>query len=159
MTLKGLGGRNLFGFGVPTSAVDPFGLAKHGDVGTMDSLGGPANRGDNMDRHELLQSAWLEHNDVSKGRSSAVGKQNPAIALNEVTHDAVSDAQRDGGLHKPATLKGQTAQQNIDMNAKILEKTMVANGADPAVAKAKTAKLKKDAEDFADKHVPPCKRG
>jgi len=35
---------------------------------------------------------------------------------------------------------------------------MIQNGVDPEVAKQKTAKLKKDAEDFADKHVPPCKR-
>ena len=61
--------------------LDVFGLAKEFEIGTYGSLKGGDNIGDELDAHELLQNAWLEHNaNVTRG----VGREsldNPAIAL------------------------------------------------------------------------------
>jgi len=42
--------------------LDVFGLAKEFEIGTYGSLKGGDNIGDELDAHELLQNAWLEHN-------------------------------------------------------------------------------------------------
>ena len=128
----------------------------------MDTLTGSSNTRRQQDAHELLQAAWLKHNDVSAHRKTDIGKQNPAIALpsnrKPGVHQTVGILQGQNNLNDEAVLKGQTAQQNIDMNAKLLEKSMIQHGVPPAQAQAKVAQLKKNAEAFADQHVPPCKR-
>ena len=162
-----VGGTNLSGFnGAPTWASDPYGLADELDIGTMLSLttrGNPDNRGDGMDAHELLQNGWLTNNGVSTGRDSAVGLQNPAIALSTNRepgiHQTVGQMQDAAGLNDPEVLAGMTARRNINMNADILHDAMLQHGVDPDVAAAKVAELKKNAWEYAKKNVPRCKRG
>lgn len=157
-----VGGPNTFAFGSPISDIDPFGLAVPMQIGTMSTLTGPANVNDGQDAHELLQNSWLVQNGVSTGRTSPVGSQNPAIALpsnqNPGVHQTVGILQGQHGLNNPANMTGMTAQQNIDLNAQLLQQSMIAHGVPPAQAQAHVAQLKADAEAFADTHVPPCKR-
>jgi type VI secretion system VgrG family protein len=156
------GGSNLFGFGPPTSATDPLGLASFLQIGTMESLTGAANVGDGYDAHELLQAAWLDHNNVSHSRYAGIGKDNPAIALptnrKPGIHQTVGQMQEAQGLFDEKKLKGMKAQENIDLNAKILLKAMIQEGVAPNVAKKKVADLKKKAEAFVAANVPKCKR-
>jgi RHS repeat-associated protein len=158
-----LGGGDLFSWNAsPVHATDPLGLANELDLGTMTTLTGRANRNDGMDAHELLQNAWLVEHGVSTGRNSAVGSQNPAIALTTNTrpgaHQTVGQLQAREGLNKPATLAGQSATQNMEQNAQLLEQALVANGVAPNVAKEKVGKLKEETKKFIDTHVPECKR-
>ena len=141
------GGKNLFGGPPPSFVTDPLGLAVPFEVGTMASLN---QVGDNLDRHELLQNAWLVEQGASGGRGSSIGKQNPAIALAPDIHQTVTSAQATAGLHDTSKLAAMTAQQNIDANSKILRDALVTHGMNPADADAVVARIKGNAETFAD---------
>jgi RHS repeat-associated protein len=139
----------------PVNWTDPLGLLDEWEIARM---GSTSHRGDGRDAHELLQAAWLEHN-VSgyEGRNKGMGRDNPAMAVSPANHDRISDAQRVAGLHDPATLRGQTALQNINANAKILEAEMIRAGVPPAEAKMKIKEMKKEARAFGKKYsIPGC---
>ncbi|HND52938.1 MAG TPA: RHS repeat-associated core domain-containing protein, partial [Pirellulaceae bacterium] len=130
----------------PINWDDPFGLFDEFEIARMGASG---HKGDGLDAHELLQSAWLKENHPGySGRYSGMGRDNPAIALSDAIHDDISAAQRAASLHDAATLSGQTALQNINANAKILEQNMIAHGVDPTEAREIVRDMKKQARAF-----------
>jgi hypothetical protein len=94
------------------------------DVRALREFRGPGTKGDKLTGHELLQGAFLrQHLDV--GRSSALGGQNPAIALNQTQHKIVSALQAEAGLHSPNIIARQSARQNVLENVQILKEANV----------------------------------
>jgi RHS repeat-associated protein len=146
------GGLNLYAYTPdPLTLIDPYGLLKQWGIASYASS---AHKGDGLDAHELLQSAWFEHNHKNyEGRHKGMGRQNPAIAVKPGIHARITAEQRRLGLHDPAVLKKQSALKNIEINAKILEKEMVKSGGMSRwAAKKKVKQLKMEAIAFAKKH-------
>jgi RHS repeat-associated protein len=142
------GGLNLYRYCQnPVNWADPWGLFDELDIARMGDSG---HRGDGLEAHELLQSAWLkEHSSVYQGRGTGFGRDNPAIAIPPDVHKDVTRAQRDEDLHDPAVLRKQSALDNIEKNAEILEKQLIAKGYDPQEAKQAVQDLKEEAIAFA----------
>ena len=91
-------------------------------------VGGFGLKGDNLQRHELLQKAWLKHN----GAPKSAFNDNPGIKLPDKVHDPITAEQRAAGLHEPEVLKGMPAEANIQLNYEIAVK----NGVPEPVARA-----------------------
>lgn len=148
------GGWRPFGYPVdPLRDFDPFGLLNPFE---MASYGDQGHRGDGLDADELLGSIWLrEHN--HGGRRSRVGRQNPAIALDPALHRQINAAQRRAGLYDHATIRGQSAYQNIEANYRVrlavLEAHFRSQGMSPARATRLARKyldpLRREAQKFA----------
>lgn len=86
-------------------------------IGTYGSLNGGLNVGDNLAAHEPLPNAWLQANGFGTGsRLSA----NPAIALDSLTHQRVTNLQRAWGLQDRAFLKSISAQAALEANLSIM---------------------------------------
>jgi RHS repeat-associated protein len=139
----------------PVNWTDPLGLFNEWEVARM---GATDHTGDGLEAHELLQSAWLKHNYPGyQGRGAGMGRDNPAMAIRPVVHDRVSAAQAAQGLHQEATLKKQTALQNIEANAKILEAEMIRDGVPPREARKKVNDMKRQARAFGRQYgIPTC---
>ena len=137
------------------SWVDIFGLLNEFGVA---GYGNPVHAKDGFTAHELLQNAWLRHNNVISGRSSGIATSNPAIALQESMHKRISKLQANYGLHNPNVLKNQTALQNINRNTALTRRgiyeDLVSRGWDSANAKAfatkKAMELRDEAINFAN---------
>lgn len=135
-----IGGINLYEYAAnPINWIDPLGLIHEFGVA---GYGSPVHAKDGLTAHELLQNAWLRNNGLVKGRMSGIATTNPAIALQEnAMHKNISKLQARYGLHKPSTLKRQTALQNINRNTALtrsgIYNDLVKNrGWEPANAKA-----------------------
>lgn len=134
----------------PINRTDPLGLFDEWEVARMGNTG---HGGDKLEAHELLQSAWLKHNvPAYETRSKGIGRDNPAMAIKPDVHDRITRAQDAAGLHNEATLKGQTALQNIRANAKILEDEMVRTGMPRREAKRRVKAMEEETLAFAKKH-------
>ncbi|MES1209312.1 MAG: RHS repeat-associated core domain-containing protein, partial [Pseudomonadota bacterium] len=144
-----LGGLNLYAYVAdPTAITDPFGLLDAYDTAPM---GSSSHVGDGNEAHELLQSAWLkEHAPDYTTRNAGIGRQNPAMALPPDVHAKVTARQRAAGLHDPAVLAAQTAEQNMKANAKILEAELVAQGFSKKEARDMVRSFKQEAEEYAE---------
>jgi RHS repeat-associated protein len=135
--------RNPLVWADPFGLLDPYEVARYGDSG---------HQNDGMDAHELLQSAWQKENvPAYEGRSAGMGRDNPAMALPPSVHQEVSAEQAAAGLHDAATLGGQTARQNINANADILERVL-AKRMSPEDAAERVAAFKKEALKYAKKY-------
>ncbi|ECQ6566631.1 hypothetical protein FZU01_22715 [Salmonella enterica subsp. enterica] len=158
-------GLNLYQYAPdPLGWIDPLGLINEfGIAGYGDS----AHAKDGLTAHELLQNAWLRNNGAVTSRTSGIAKTNPSIALQEnVMHKNISSLQAKYGLHKPSTLKGQTALRNINMNTAILRRGMLDDlvknrGWEPENARKfateRALKLRNEAIAFAKKNgLMPC---
>lgn len=141
--------------------LDVFGLAKEFEIGTYGSLNGGDNIGDELDAHELLQNAWLEHNaNVTRG----VGREsldNPAIALGKKPmHNRINRLQQRYNLYDKNTLLNQSALENINKNTALTRRAimegLIDKGMDRDKAKtlatAMALKLRDDAIAHAKKH-------
>jgi len=140
----------------PAWQKDPLGLFNEWDVAPYGQHKGV---GDGLDAHELLQSKWLREHGFGD-RASAVGKENPAIAIDPQLHKQINADQRAAGLYDTDTILKQTAQENIDANAKILqaraEQKLIAEGMNPAdaarIAEQRVSQMGEETEAFAKKH-------
>ena len=160
------GGGRLYGYvHDPNTWIDPLGLAGEFDIGTYGGLKGGTNVGDNLSAHELLQNAWLQHNDNVKRGVGSKSLDNPAIALGEnPIHKRIGDLQRKHNLYDKNTLLKQSALENINKNAALTRRGiyegLLNRGWEPANAKRYatelTMKLREDAIDFAKKQGYIC---
>ena len=122
-----MGGDNLYSYVLDVNVwLDVFGLAKEFEIGTYGSLKGGDNIGDELDAHELLQNAWLEHNaNVSRG----VGREsldNPAIALGKnPMHSRINRLQQRYNLYDKNTLLNQSALENINKNTALTRRAIM----------------------------------
>lgn len=148
---------NLYAYpSAPNTSIDPLGLYDEWDVAPYGSSG---HSGDGLDAHELLQSKWLRDHGYGD-RGSAIGRQNPAMAVDPELHKGITADQREAGLFDDEVIANQTARQNINANAKILEARMeaklVAEGMEKEEAKdlarARVKEMKQDANEFAKLH-------
>ena len=100
------------------------------EVGTMGDLHRRSVTGDNLQRHELLQHAWLEeHGHVTAGRgSNPISRNNPAIMLTDDMHKSINKLQSSQGLHDKSNLRAMSAKRNIYRNAAIMRKAGVPKG-------------------------------
>ncbi|OJH41447.1 RHS repeat-associated core domain-containing protein [Cystobacter ferrugineus] len=142
------GGLNPYAYTrTPLTLIDPLGLLEEFGIAPYAST---LHKKDGFDAHELLQSAWLEHNHSGyKGRDKGMGRKNPAMALDPDFHSKVTAAQRAKGLHDADSLKKMSAMENILTNAEILEKEMIKDGMDPRKANKLARQLKVKATRFA----------
>lgn len=121
------GGANLYSYVLDVNVwLDVFGLAKEFEIGTYGSLKGGDNIGDELDAHELLQNAWLEHNaNVTRG----VGREsldNPAIALGKnPMHNRINRLQQRYNLYDKNTLLNQSALENINKNTALTRRAIM----------------------------------
>ncbi|MEJ8826777.1 DUF6531 domain-containing protein [Variovorax humicola] len=99
----------------PMLRADPFGLV---DEYAVQPYGNAGHTGDGLDADEMLGSVWLRENGYGK-RSGYVGRRNPAMGIDPALHREITAAQREAGLFDHATVRGQTAAQNIAENAKV----------------------------------------
>jgi len=74
------------------------------------------------------------------------------MAIKPDVHDRITRAQDAAGLHSEATLKGQTALQNIRANAEILKNEMIRTGMPEREAKRRVKAMEEEALAFAKKH-------
>ena len=95
------------------------GLGQYG----IDRYGSFANRpGDKFAGHELLQNAWLEANGKGGGRlKGSASRDNPAMALDQVEHQKVSNEQKSRGLFDSTKLKGMSVERVIELNAEAMK--------------------------------------
>lgn len=148
------GGFRPFGYPVdPLLGFDPLGLYEPWEVAPYGSTG---HRGDGLDADEMLGSVWLREHGQGD-RQSAIGRQNPAIAMDPALHRQVTSAQREAGLFDHATVRGQTAMENIahnyDVRMRVLAEHFEGQGMTGRQARAEARRvltpLREDAEAFA----------
>jgi hypothetical protein len=148
---------------------DIFGFAEELQIGGYSSIArGIENNGDGLTAHELLQHAWMKHNDPNNAGNSRGGggvngqsRDNPSIALGEdPMHKRTKELQGRYGLNDPNKLKNQSALQNINKNSAITRRAimegMMKRGMSRSEAKAfatkKNMKLRSLAIAHAKKH-------
>ena len=97
------------------SPINDFDVRKYGDFRNYPK--------DNLSGHELLQNAWLKHNNQMNKKS-----QNPAIALNEYPyHKTISKEQRKRGYYSYEYLNNVSWMKNLKDNYKIMKDYNVQN--------------------------------
>jgi RHS repeat-associated protein len=137
----------------PVNWTDPLGLFDEYDIAPYGNAG---HARDGLDADELLQSAWLRHHGYG-GRSSSLGRQNPAVALDPSFHKQVSAEQARQGLHDADTLVGQTAGQNIRANAQLrrdlLRQRFIAENMSPRAATKRANEIVDDLVEQANAYV------
>jgi RHS repeat-associated protein len=154
-----LGGWRSYAY-VPdsTTRIDPLGLYNEWEVAPY---GRPGHTGDGFDADELLGSIWLRENGHGN-RSSSIGRQNPAMAVDPALHREITAAQRNAGLFDHAAVRAQSAMDNIarnyDVRMGVLTRHFRAQGLSRAAAEARAAEvlapLRADAEEFAREWIP-----
>ena len=82
-----------------------------------------ANRSnDKFSGHELLQNLWLEVKGYGKRLANPASRNNPAMALTQAEHAAVTNAQRELGLLERVKLANMSAAEVIEKNALAMKK-------------------------------------
>jgi RHS repeat-associated protein len=134
----------------PVNWADPLGLLNEWEIARMAD---PGHLRDGFQAHELLQSAWLQHNEPRyQTRNAGIGRDNPAMAVNPDVHGRISEAQRLANLHDPAKLKNQTGNENIEANARILRQEMRKAGLTDTDINRRIREFKKQINAFAKQH-------
>jgi RHS repeat-associated protein len=136
-----------------TTRIDPLGLYDRWEVAPY---GRPGHTGDGFDADELLGSIWLRENGHGN-RSSAIGRRNPAMAIDPTLHRQITTAQHNAGLFNHASVRAQSAMDNIarnyDVRMGVLTDHFVAQGMTRRAARLEAARrlapLRADAENFA----------
>ena len=85
------------------------------EITTLGNFKARSRIGDQLEGHELLQHAWLKDRGHATTRlSTALSKNNPAIALDRATHLKINKAQ------STIDFAAQTAKENIFANRRLL---------------------------------------
>jgi hypothetical protein len=78
--------------------------------------------GDKIEGHELLQNSKLDQ--MGQGRGS-MKADNPALALSQQDHKAISRAQAKAGLHDRSKVGAMSPLQNVRENVKLVKKAEI----------------------------------
>jgi hypothetical protein len=98
---------------------------KHGTARTVTEYGISKKLSRGIERHEVLQHAWLRLAGIVEGKGRWA--TNTIIELTRKQHRKVSELQKARGLHKPGELAKLSAWEVIERNIEILEEV----GVDP----------------------------
>ncbi len=105
------------------------------DIERYGSFNIRSRAGDALEGHEILQNAWLEANAGAARSVGPLSRNNPALALPEGLHDAVTAQQRRLGLLNPENLRGMSAADNIALNSQAMRQAGVPEHVIQAAAK------------------------
>jgi RHS repeat-associated protein len=111
---------------------------KEFDIERYGSFNIPSRSGDGLAGHEVLQNAWLEANRGAQRGKGAMSRNNPAVALTDDLHDAVTAEQRALGLLDKNRLRGMSAADNIALNAEAMRRAEVPEHVIQAITKEAT---------------------
>jgi hypothetical protein len=100
-----------------------------------------ARKGMKIERHEILQHAWLKLHGLVKRRMGGRSRYTTVLELPEDVHRKINELQEKAGLHDEAVLKGLSAREVVDKNLAILRQAGVDEATRQAVLEDVTEML------------------
>ena len=83
------------------------------------------NANQTIERHEVLQHAWLRRNGFATRRNVGRSRFNTVLELTPAQHAEINELQRLAGLNHPKVLEDLSAIEVIDRNLEILRRAGV----------------------------------